>query len=78
VQVDLSFPRLSGDGQTVAMSPDLAVMMVGIAARQATSPTALINDRDRSGTAPAVRLLAPVDGAFHSATAEAITRWKQE
>lgn len=40
--MDLSFSRFETEAQVVAIPPDLAVMMVGVAARQAASPTAMI------------------------------------
>ncbi len=40
--MDLSFSRFEADATVVALPPDLAVLMVGIAARQAASPTALV------------------------------------
>jgi hypothetical protein len=43
--VDLSFSRFETDVRVVALSPDLAVLMVGVAARQAASPTALVQAR---------------------------------
>lgn len=65
--MDLSFSRFEADGTVVALPPDLAVLMVGIAARQAASPTALMqarlpvfSRRDR---------LAPAHGAFNHAVA---------
>ena len=56
------------------MPHDLAVLMVGIAARQAASPTAAA----QAGfvrQAPDPRLFAPLDGAFNGATASAIAAW---
>jgi len=43
--VDLSFSRFEADVQVVALPPDLAVLMVGVAARQAASPTAMVQAR---------------------------------
>jgi hypothetical protein len=43
--VDLSFSRFESDVHVVALSPELAVLMVGVAARQAASPTALAQAR---------------------------------
>ncbi len=52
-------------------------MMVGITARQATSPTALIHGR-QAATPPEATLFAPLDGAFNGLTAQLIASWKQE
>jgi hypothetical protein len=71
--VDLSFARMDRDMAVTALPTDLAVLMVGVAARQAASPTA----RAQARLARGVRrdgLLAPADGAFHRAAAIALTR----
>ena len=60
-----------------AIPTELAVLMVGIAARQAASPTAFAQAR-LMVWGPADVLLAPGDGAFHGATAASLTRWQQE
>lgn len=75
--MDLSFARLERDVAVTAMPTRLAVLLVGIAARQAASPTARIQARI-SLPAPAESLLAPAHGAFHHAGAQALTRWKEE
>jgi len=67
--VDVSFTRFEQDASLVALSPDLAVMLVGIAARQAASPTARMNARVAAEPS-AASLLAPLDGAFNRAVAE--------
>nr|WP_218625191.1 hypothetical protein [Sphingomonas sp. dw_22] len=59
------------------MPTRLAVLLVGIAARQAASPTARIQARI-SYPVPAESLLAPAHGAFHRNGAQALTRWKDE
>jgi hypothetical protein len=75
--VDLSFARLDRQVGVTAMPTELAVLLVGIAVRQATSPTACIQAR-LDVAAPVDRLLAPRDGAFHGPAAVALTRRKQE
>ncbi len=75
--LDLSFTRFDADAEPVAMPHDLAVLMVGIAARQAASPTAAAQAEVARG-APDPRLFAPLDGAFNGATADAIARWCEE
>ena len=66
--MDLSFSRFEADGTITALPPDLAVLMVGVAARQAASPTALMQARlpalDRSHD-----WFAPAHGAFNLAVA---------
>lgn len=59
-----------------AMPLDLAVLMVGVAGRQATSPTAMAEGR----TPPArdITLMAPPHGAFNLATATSIARWNDQ
>ncbi|WP_324869772.1 hypothetical protein [Sphingomonas psychrotolerans] len=60
-----------------AMPIELAVLLVGIAARQAASPTACVQTR-LALAAPAEALLAPAHGAFHRASAATLRRWKEE
>ncbi len=71
--MDLSFARLDRDFAVTAMPTELAVLLVGIAARQAASPTARAQAK-LMVTTPMEALLAPVHGAFHRATALAFTR----
>lgn len=75
--MDLSFARLDRDVAVTAMPTELAVLLVGVAARQAASPTASAQTR-LAMTAPAEMLLAPAHGAFHRAAARALTRRKEE
>jgi len=77
VDVDLSFARLERDVAVTAMPTRLAVLLVGIAARQAASPTARVQAKI-SFSVPAEALLAPVHGAFHRGAAQALTRWQDE
>ena len=66
--MDLSFARFEHDATVTVLPPDLAVLLVGVAARQAASPTALIQTViDRR--APAAGLFAPAHGAFNFAVA---------
>ncbi|MES2987533.1 MAG: hypothetical protein V4808_06485 [Pseudomonadota bacterium] len=60
-----------------AMPIELAILLVGVAARQAASPTAVAQAR-LSVVLPVDALLAPVHGAFHRATALALTRWQRK
>ncbi|MBY0303704.1 MAG: hypothetical protein B7Y43_13670 [Sphingomonas sp. 28-62-20] len=75
--MDLSFSRFEPDGTAIAMPGDLAVLLVGIAARQANSPTALIGAYSGIQAKPE-DLLRPVHGAFNRAMAALICRWRQE
>ena len=56
--MDLSFARLDRDVAVTAMPTELAVLLVGVAARQAASPTACIQTR-LALAVPADALLAP-------------------
>jgi len=74
--VDLSFPRFEADVRVTALPPDLAVMLVGVAARQATSPTALF--QLRLDALPVVTsLFAPAHGAFNAAVAALLARGRE-
>ncbi len=66
--MDLSFSRFEADVTVVALPPDLAVLMVGVAARQAASPTAMVQ---AALPAPDLRpdRFAPAHGAFNLAVA---------
>jgi len=72
--LDLSFPRFDRDADVTVMTADLAVLMVGIAARQAASTTAAIQ-ADIAQSAFVRSLFAPEDGAFNGAMAAALVRW---
>ena len=77
--MDLSFLRFEPDARVTALPPDLAVMLVGVVARQATSPTAMIQARlAPSDAAIAAPWFAPAHGAFNLAMAQLLTTWKQE
>jgi hypothetical protein len=75
--VDLSFARLDRDFAVTAMPTELAILMVGVAARQAASRTAAMQARI-APVEPADLLLAPEHGAFHQLVATALMRWQQE
>ncbi len=79
--MDLSFARFDRTQELQPLSGDLAVLLVGVAARQAASPTAavqaaaeqapdIVDDAER-------RLFAPDDGAFNGDMAAAINRWSE-
>jgi hypothetical protein len=75
--VDLSFSRFEHDASVAILPPDLAVMMVGIAARQAASPTALFHSHLPETSVVTANLFAPLHGAFNATMAEALMRWKE-
>ena len=55
----------------------LAVLLIGVAVRQSTSPTARVEQQ--RGVAPACTAwLAPATGAFNAAMAVSIADWKRE
>lgn len=66
--MDLSFTRFEADVTVVALPPDLAVLMVGVAARQAASPTALLQAALDTQAAQPDRF-GPGHGAFNLAVA---------
>lgn len=74
--MDLSYLRFEPDARVTALPPDLAVMLVGVVARQAASPTAMLQAR----LAPVAEApwFAPAHGAFNLAMAQLLTAWKQE
>ena len=75
-QLDLSFSRFEFDAHPTILPADLAVMVVGITARQASSPTARFQAHLLDS--PVVRNpFAPAHGAFNVEMAASITRWKQ-
>jgi len=75
--LDLSFSRFEPDSRGTGLPPDLAVLMVGVSARQAASPTAILHARLMPAVVP-TRLFAPADGAFNGAVAAMFTRWETD
>ena len=66
--MDLSFARFEHDATVTMLPPDLAVLLVGVAARQAASPTALIQARiERQALADP--FFATAQGAFDARVA---------
>lgn len=59
-----------------AIPTELAILMVGVAARQASTPTARLQS-DLSAVRMPDGLFAPAHGAFNAAVEAALTRWKQ-
>lgn len=72
--MDLSFAQ-NRPGFATALPIDLAVLLVGVATRQAASPTARRQAMFVGGVASG-DLLRPASGAFDVALAAALTRWK--
>ena len=75
--MDLSFGQFAREGAVAAMPTDLAVLIVGVVARQAASPTARLQARILPEGA-ADRLLAPDDGAFNGHAARLLAFWQEE
>jgi hypothetical protein len=77
--VDLSFHLAPGlSASATALPADLAVLMAGVAARQAMSPTALVQAR-LEGDEAAARFAFAHNGAFNTAAAQVlVVRAKSE
>jgi len=75
--LDLSFPRFDRDVELTVLPGDLAVLIVGIAARQAASPTAVVQAAF-AREQPDPKLFAPLHGAFNGPMATALMRWKEQ
>lgn len=75
--MDLSFRFDRDIAVMTAIPTELAVLMVGVAARQAASPTAQLQAAlDRP--LPAGALFAPAHGAFNGAVEAALTGWQEQ
>lgn len=75
--MDQYLARFDKAAELTELPQDLAVLMVGIAARQAASTTAAHWAwLGRGG--PNDTLLAPLHGAFNGPVAEVLTTWKIE
>jgi hypothetical protein len=75
--VDLSYFRFEHDPSAVSLAPELAVLMVGVVARQAASPTAIAHTK----ITPEIGMtdvFAPGNGSFDERCAARIRRWKEE
>ena len=62
--------------EVTVLPPDLAVLMVGVAERQAASATALAQARLYLAADPL--LFRPLHGAFNGPMAATVNRWRQE
>lgn len=75
---EVAMPGFTGRDWTVnAIPTGLAVLLVGVAARQAASPTARLQARLSRGVSIG-GLLAPAHGAFNRAAEIAVTGWKDQ
>lgn len=74
--MDLSYTRFD-TGRATALPVELAVLLVGVAARQAASPTARIATLATRRPSPD-HLLRPESGSFSAAAAAALMKWQKE
>ena len=74
--MDLHFAPFDRAYEVTVLPHDLAVLMVGIAERQAASPTAQAQARWTVAADPL--LFRPLHGAFNGPMAATICRWRQE
>ncbi|MDZ7280933.1 hypothetical protein N4G62_02685 [Sphingomonas sanguinis] len=74
--MDLSFNRFDRDTELTVLPPDLAVLMVGATARQAASPTAVVQ-AGFARVSPDPMLFAPLDGAFNGPMARVLMAWSR-
>ena len=74
--MDLSFAPFDRDAELQMLPGDLAALLIGVAQRQAASPTAAAQARCARAAEPL--LLQPLHGAFHGPMAAAMERWGQE
>jgi hypothetical protein len=71
------FPPIAKDARVTPLAADFSVMLVGIAARQAASATAMAFQAGVSPVPNEVTPLAPAHGAFNAAMADRLKRWKE-
>ena len=62
--------------EVTVLPPDLAVLMVGVAERQAASATAVAQAGLYLAADPV--LFRPIHGAFNSPMAATVSRWRKE
>jgi hypothetical protein len=77
--LDLSFTPFDRDQELIAWPGDLAALMIGVAARQGASPTAIAQAELARGAQARVvpSVFAPEDGAFNGEVAAALRDWKE-
>ena len=73
----MSFPPLDRDTETPSPSRDFSVLLVGVAARQAASPTATLSFRAESAGDAHATPLIPLGGAFNRSVAADLKRRKE-
>jgi hypothetical protein len=75
--LDLSFTRFDRASELCMLPADLAVLMVGVAARQAASVTAGVQiELTRAARAQPATPFAPAEGRFSAATGSCLAEWK--
>ena len=74
--MDLSFTSFDRDAELHVLPGDLATLLVGVAQRQAASPTAVAQARWTAAADPL--LFRPLHGAFNGAMAAAVAGWRKE
>lgn len=75
--MDLSYLRFDHDATVTVLPPDLAVLMVGVTARQAASPTALAQARFFPRVFETSAFFPP-SGAFDAIVAARLVEWGQQ
>jgi len=75
--MDLSYFRFEHDASVASLPPELAVLLVGVAARQAASPTAMAQALI-APTAAVAAVFVPQSGTFDERMAARIRDWKEE
>lgn len=74
--MDLSFAPFDRAYEVTMLPGDLSVLMIGVAQRQAASPTAMAQARWTAAADPL--LFQPLDGAFNGPMAAIVRGWGQE
>ena len=74
--MDLSFAPFDRAAELHVLPGDLAVLMIGVAQRQAASPTAVAQARWSAAADPL--LFQPLHGAFNGPMAAVVMRWRKE
>jgi hypothetical protein len=75
--LDLSFLRIEKDLAAEGLPSDLAVLLVGMVARQAASPTAVVASQLGAEEPAPEPLLGTQHGPFSPTMAQALSKWKQ-
>lgn len=75
--MDLAYFRFEQDASVASLPSELAVLLVGVAARQAASPTAMAQARMAPGGTGDATFM-PATGTFDERMAARLRRWKEE